>query len=281
MPGELTDYAEALFLKLLLRGLTQASAITPYIGLLTTPPTDAAGSGVEVPSSGYGYSRVAIGSTIFGADAANRQISNTALVTLPAATADYPAAVVSIACWDAASGGNMLWYCNDMEPHLVKQGDPQSIPIGAITIRANNSNLATSGANWLLNILTGRFYVAAGSAVAPVLALYKVLPLAADTGGTEVSATGYARKACGSAVFTADPTVGQIQNGAAVDFTTAAPWTTDAGDVIGAAIRASTKVASTDTATDKLMLFVTTPAKNYKAGDPCIFGIGSLFVSMN
>lgn len=265
MPGSLTDYAESLVLKWLLGQATLASALTNYVSLFTAVPTDAGGYTGELNATYLsGATRPAIA---FDA-AANGRIVNSADTALGSCIADAPSAVVAIAGFDSATygAGNMLWYC-PVQPHILKAGDPNSIPKGAIVISAGG-NWTVAGANWFLSLLCGKSTLP--SALTPYLGLFTRVPTD-NTGsnGVEVSATGYARKPL-SGLFST-PTVGQAVNTSAVDFTTGSPWTTDAGDVTGCGIWSA--LAGT------LYMYAAVASKRYVAGDPVIYPAGSIVLA--
>jgi hypothetical protein len=261
MSGSLTDYGENWALNIISGRASQAVALTPYIGILTVPPTDA-GGGTEVPATGY--SRKACGSAVFGSAAANAAIANTVAVDFGSFSTDA-GSVVAVAIWDASSGGNMLAY-SVIPVQLVKSGDPVLFPVGSIVLKLGG-NLSVYGANLLLNLLTGRSTLS--SALTTYLALYNVLPDASDAGGTEVSATGYARKALGATVFTSGASNGQLLSKVDV---TVGPMTTAAGNITGAAIRDALT-------TGNLLLFCSVPVRSYAANDPCVYPAGSIALS--
>lgn len=107
---------------------------TYYAGLLTTAPL-ANGSGfVEV--TGAGYAREAI---TFAA-AAGGAIANSADITFPNATADYPDDVIAIGIFTAASGGSLRRWTRpeDLTPLKVKNTEVYRILAG--TLRLVNLN---------------------------------------------------------------------------------------------------------------------------------------------
>ena len=103
---------------------------TVYIGLFLTDPT-AGATGQE--ASGGGYARKVI---TFGAPSlasGKQQVSNTAVISWPAFTAD----IGTIGYWaifDAVSGGNQKWQGAFSQSKLVQTDDAVQLEIGAITI---------------------------------------------------------------------------------------------------------------------------------------------------
>lgn len=103
---------------------------TVYIGLFLTDPTPGA-NGQE--ASGGGYARKVI---TFGAPSlvsGKQQVSNTAVISWPAFTAD----IGTIGYWaifDAVSGGNQKWQGAFNQSKLVQTDDSVQLEIGAITV---------------------------------------------------------------------------------------------------------------------------------------------------
>jgi len=113
-----------------------------YFALLTAAPTDA-GGGTEV--SGGSYARVAVNSTLAnwagtqnsGSTTASSgtggQTSNNNAVTFPSPTANW-GTITHMAIYDAASGGNLLWWAPLNTSKTVNNGDAApSFAAGAFT----------------------------------------------------------------------------------------------------------------------------------------------------
>jgi hypothetical protein len=99
--AEMSNYLENALINVTLRN-TAFTAVTPYVALFTTDPTDA-GSGTEV--SGGSYARTAV---TFAAPS-NGVTTNSADVTFPTATASW-GTVTHIGIYDAATAGNLLYH---------------------------------------------------------------------------------------------------------------------------------------------------------------------------
>lgn len=106
------------------RNVAFTSPTTVYLGLFTSPTTDA-GGGTEV--TGGSYARQSIS---FGAASA-KQIANNALMTFPTATAGW-GTVTHGAIMDAVSGGNMLWHGPIGSNRVVGIGQTFSAAIGQL-----------------------------------------------------------------------------------------------------------------------------------------------------
>lgn len=141
----LSDYLENKLLDALLRAQTFAMPATVYVGLVTTADNDADSSKVEV--SGGSYARVAVASSLAnwaGTQSAGSTTastgtsgttSNNATVTFPAPTANW-GSIVGFAVYDAATGGNLLFYGPLGTPKTVNNGDPApSFAAGALTLQ--------------------------------------------------------------------------------------------------------------------------------------------------
>lgn len=142
----LTDYAENKVIDGLLRGQAYTPATT-YVGLLTAAPSDSA-AGTEV--AGGSYARVAVTSSLAnwaGTQSAGSTVassgtggttSNNNAITFPAPTANW-GSITHFAVYDAASGGNMLFYAALTTPKTVNNGDAApSFAAGALTFQIDN-----------------------------------------------------------------------------------------------------------------------------------------------
>ncbi len=91
----------------LMRG-SNATAFTPYVGLLSTAPANDGATGTEL--TGNGYARQAV---TFGAPAddsgAGRKVSNTNVVRFGPATSNWLAAV-AFGIYDAETGGTLRYW---------------------------------------------------------------------------------------------------------------------------------------------------------------------------
>jgi len=125
-----SDYLENKVLDFLLGGVSFTPPATVYIALFTVAPTDA-GGGTEV--SGGGYARVAVtnNTTNFPA-ASNGTKSNGSTITFPTATADW-GTVVAVGIFDAATGGNLLFWANLTTSKTIQNGDTAQFAAGSLT----------------------------------------------------------------------------------------------------------------------------------------------------
>lgn len=116
MANNLTNYGESLV-------LTYLKSQATHVGLFTTDPGEA-GTGTEV--SGGAYARQPITWDTAGA-------TNSALITFPVATASW-GNVGYVGLFNAASGGNMVWYGPLSQVDTVNTNNRYEILAGSITL---------------------------------------------------------------------------------------------------------------------------------------------------
>lgn len=105
---------------------------TVYLALFTTAPT-AAGGGVEV--SGSGYSRAAVTMNPTNWSRSGQTVTNAGVIPFGVFTGAV-STVVSTGVYDAAIGGNLLWF-GDLGASYQKSfvaNDQAVFPAGSITI---------------------------------------------------------------------------------------------------------------------------------------------------
>jgi hypothetical protein len=126
MAGAMTIYLENALLDHVLRNTPMASPTAVYVALFTVSPGES-GGGTEV--SGGGYARQ---QAVFSTPS-NGQVSNSADIVFPVATADW-GTIPYFAIFDAVSGGNMLLYGAFASSKIVQTGDQLIIRQGNLTI---------------------------------------------------------------------------------------------------------------------------------------------------
>lgn len=94
-----------------------------YVALYTVAPT-IAGGGTEVDAGGYARTVNNSWST-----ASARNLSNSAVITFPEATADW-GEIVAFGLFDAATGGNFLGFSLLDTARTVSTGDTLRFPVG-------------------------------------------------------------------------------------------------------------------------------------------------------
>lgn len=116
----LTNYGENKLLDLF-RG-----AGTYYVGLFTVSPSET-GGGTEISAGGYARQKVTFGAASGGS------MTNSEAMEFPTATADWGTAV-AWGLFDAATGGNMVWYGSITEPKILYKGDIYRVNANNLTL---------------------------------------------------------------------------------------------------------------------------------------------------
>lgn len=143
----MSDYLENKLVDFLLRAQAFVPPTTTYVALFTATPSDI-GGGTEVTLGAY--ARVAITSGLAawaGTQAASSTVastgtngttSNNATITYPAPTANW-GTVTSFGIYDAATGGNLLFYATLTASKIISSGDAApSFAISALTFQIDN-----------------------------------------------------------------------------------------------------------------------------------------------
>ena len=130
--SQATNHMESLVLTGLLNGTSiTLSGAKPYIGLLTSAPTDS-GGGTEI--SGGSYGRVQIGGAGQGDfSVVDGSATNDSEFKWADATADW-GNITHIGLFDSATDGNMLLYGTLSSSVNVTSGDIFKIPPAGFTI---------------------------------------------------------------------------------------------------------------------------------------------------
>ena len=143
----MTNFLENKLTDQMFRGQAYAFPSSLHFALFVAAPTDA-GGGTEV--SGGSYTRVSVacslanfaGTQAAGSTAASSgtggTTSNNVAITFPAPTANW-GTIVAVGVFDAASGGNMLFYGALGTNKTVNSGDAApSFPIGSFSYQVDN-----------------------------------------------------------------------------------------------------------------------------------------------
>jgi len=138
----LSDHLENRIIDWLLRGQTFTPPGTVHVGLLTSAPSDS-GGGTEV--SGGSYARAAVTSslanwagthgagTTVASTGTGGQTSNNGTISFPTPTGNW-GVVTAMGVYDAASGGNLLFWAALTQSKTINNGDAApSFAAGALT----------------------------------------------------------------------------------------------------------------------------------------------------
>lgn len=138
----MSDFLENKLIDQLFRGQAAPTTTTLHIGLLTAAPSDS-GGGTEV--TGGSYARVAVGSSLAnwaGTQAAGStvassgtggQTSNNTAITFPTPSAGW-GTVTHFGIYDAASGGNLLFWGALTIAKTINQADTVTFPAASLSI---------------------------------------------------------------------------------------------------------------------------------------------------
>lgn len=138
----MSDYLENKLIDQIFRAQTAPGTATLYVGLLTAAPSDS-GGGTEV--SGGSYARVAVASSLanwagtqsagstVASSGTSGQTSNNGAITFPTPTAGW-GTVTHFGIYDAASGGNLLFYGALTIAKTVNQADTVTFPAASLSI---------------------------------------------------------------------------------------------------------------------------------------------------
>lgn len=143
----LTDYAENRLIDAVFRGQSLGAPATFYVGLATAASSCETGTITEVSTSGTGYARAAVTSSLTnwagtqsaGSTTASSgtggQTSNNATITIGSTATGAWGSVTHFFMSDSSSGGN-IWVCQSLTTaKTVNSGDPApTFSAGALTV---------------------------------------------------------------------------------------------------------------------------------------------------
>ena len=143
----LTDYAENRLIDAVFRGQALGAPATFYVGLATAASSCETGTITEVSTSGTGYSRAAVTSSLTnwagtqsaGSTTASSgtggQTSNNGTITIGSTATGAWGSVTHFFLADSSSGGN-IWVCQALTAaKTINSGDPApTFSAGALTV---------------------------------------------------------------------------------------------------------------------------------------------------
>jgi hypothetical protein len=131
----LSAYLENKLSDHILGAVTYTPPATVYIALFTTLPNESGTGGVEV--SGGSYARVAVANNATNWPAAtNGSKKNGTVISFPTPTADW-GNVTGFGIYDAATGGNLLFFAPLDATVTVLNGGGFNFPVNAIELLAD------------------------------------------------------------------------------------------------------------------------------------------------
>lgn len=142
----MSDYLENKIIDQVFRGQAYSFPATLYVGLFTAAPSDT-GGGTE--ASGGSYSRASVAASLAnfaGTQGAGTTVassgttgttSNNGSITFATPTASW-GTVVAFGIFDAASGGNLLFYGTLTISKTINPGDTVTFPAASLSIQIDN-----------------------------------------------------------------------------------------------------------------------------------------------
>lgn len=194
MAGNLSVYHQDNFCSWFKGTTYPAAPAQVWAALFTTAPSQANAGGVEV--SGTGYARQSVATAAWNAPTGTTsqpyQIATNTTVDYGTAGSAWGTAV-AMGFYDASSGGNLLHIETFGSSVVITSGLPVKFLAGAVTITVSSTTISKYLALAYLNWYRGTAFPAAPTNV--YAALFLTVPAQDNSGGTEVSGTGYARQA--------------------------------------------------------------------------------------
>ena len=128
----ITDFLELELLDHVFRNSAYTPPSNVYVALHTGDPGET-GALLELSGDGYARTVVTFGAPTDAGDG-NSQVTNSAAVTFPAATADW-GTVTHFSLWDASSAGNCLWKGALTESRAIVNTDEARFATGTLVIK--------------------------------------------------------------------------------------------------------------------------------------------------
>jgi len=138
MAASFSRYLESAILSALFRGNALSAPINTYLALYTGDPEVSANELTSINS--LGYARVVVAQASWAVpvvDAQGTQITTSAVLEFPGATADWAGPLTHFGILDASSNGNLLFAAALDAPRTVIAGDMLRFSAGALTVRLN------------------------------------------------------------------------------------------------------------------------------------------------
>jgi hypothetical protein len=198
MIGSLSNFGEALIIDSVFGRIPSYNwPGTLHFALFTTIPDDAGANGVEVSTSGTGYTRKAVTNSSTNFDptptsgGSKGVKTNKTAITFPTATADW-GEIKGGGIYDASSGGNLLWLWEWSQSRVANKDDTMRIEAAELDFTFLGED--PLNADCVLALAMQRAFLDAffGNPVAPTIptelyaALMTTVP-GQNTGGTLVS----------------------------------------------------------------------------------------------
>lgn len=125
--SKFSNYLEEKILSATLQGGTFPTIAGAHLAIFTSSPGED-GSGTECSYTGYGRQAMTFGASNDGVTTTSGQIQ------FPALTGATPVTVTDIGIYDAATGGNLLYYTNLQNSKTLTTDDVLSFASGGVTV---------------------------------------------------------------------------------------------------------------------------------------------------
>jgi hypothetical protein len=122
----ISNYLENALINAVLRNVPYTSPTAVYLALFTSDPTDA-NTGTEVTGGAYQRQQITFNAPTDG------MVSNSNEILFPVATANW-GTITHIGIFDAATGGNLLFYGAVITSKTISTNDQLKINVGDISI---------------------------------------------------------------------------------------------------------------------------------------------------
>jgi len=131
--SSLSNYGERLALNASTNAVSDNTPVdTRFVALYTAAPNET-GGGTEVSGNGYARRNVTFAPATTDGGTGVTSATNFFEVLFDVATGNW-GSVVAMAVFDAATGGNMIWYANLAAPKFVGTNDQFRFEAGGIVL---------------------------------------------------------------------------------------------------------------------------------------------------
>jgi hypothetical protein len=134
VPNDKSTYLETALVNLALRGIPFSGPVNVYVGLYTVMSSDRSVGGTEVSTVGTNYARrsITFDVPVYLGDG-SAQVSNLVQVAFGTASSVW-GSIVGFGLYDAASGGNLLYFGLLTVAQSVNTGDTIVFDPGSLTV---------------------------------------------------------------------------------------------------------------------------------------------------
>jgi hypothetical protein len=131
--GAFSDYFEDSIAQWIKGTTFPAAPSNLYVGLFTVSPSDS-GGGTELTIGQYGYARATVASSAWDETTPTTLVANHNDITFSVNTGTDWGTIVAVGIFDAASGGNLIWWSAATTQKTIQVNDQYVIKSGALTL---------------------------------------------------------------------------------------------------------------------------------------------------